>query len=57
MDKFVRIYGGLGNQIFQYLYGQYLSENTKANVHYYFGVTKSIKAEKRDLELNRIFPW
>jgi hypothetical protein len=56
MDKFVRIYGGLGNQIFQYLYGQYLSENTKANVHYYFGVTKSIKAEKRDLELNRIFP-
>lgn len=56
MDKIVRIYGGLGNQIFQYLYGQYLADKTGAEVYFYYGVTKSKKAEKRDFELQRVFP-
>lgn len=56
MDKFVRIYGGLGNQIFQYLYGQYLVEVTGSNVYYYYGVTKSNRAQKRNFELPLLFP-
>lgn len=56
MDKIVRLYGGLGNQIFQYLYGQYLADKSGSDVYFYYGVTKSKKAEKRDFELQRLFP-
>jgi hypothetical protein len=34
MDKIVKIYGGIGNQLFQYSFGRYLEETYGINIYY-----------------------
>lgn len=51
----VRIIGGIGNQLFQYVFGQYLKKQYNIKVLYDISAFDSVNKE-RDFELRLIFP-
>ena len=53
--KYILLQGGIGNQIFQYIFGQYMKLNYGYDICYNFIDTSSKKADSRQFELNKIF--
>lgn len=54
MTSVVKIYGGLGNQLFQYSFGQYLSHVHGLNIQYHAQTVSDSKSfTNRDLEISK----
>ena len=54
--NYIRLSGGLGNQLFQYCFGEYLRECHGCEVSYQFYHTKNKKVTRWSLELEKIIP-
>jgi len=53
--KTILLQGGIGNQIFQYIFGQFIKKKYGFNICYHFIDTTSKRADSRELEIDRIF--
>ena len=56
MKKYIRLYGGLGNQFFHYFLGQYLQNHIRGEIFFHFSKPTSSKLAKREMELLAFFP-
>jgi hypothetical protein len=54
-EKTILLQGGIGNQIFQYVFGQYIKKKYGYKICYHFIDTNSKKADSRELEIDKIF--
>ena len=53
--KTILLQGGIGNQIFQYIFGQFIKKKYGFNICYHFIDTTSKKADSRKIEIDKIF--